>query len=123
MFSKHEELKAHVIIDAGDFEKVDPPFGTLGATETVKLNSNCFKPFGSLGLWGKKAGFILVDRNKAIRIAILESSIGSIKVESFAAMQVACPTKDSDGLPVDPQERLKELQLQLERLRQQQKTR
>lgn len=129
MFSKHEELKGHVVADAGDFEKINPPFGTIGATAVLKLNSNCFKPIGSLGLWGigKKAGLVLVDRSKSISIALLESSIGSIKVETVAAMQIACPTEDSSGLPLDPQQRLQELkrrqeilQLQLERLRQQQ---
>lgn len=128
LFSKHEELKAHVVVDAGDFEKIDPPFGKIGATEVLKLNSNCFQPTGTLGSWGygKKAGLVLVDRNKTIRIALLESSIGSIKVETTLVLQVACPTEDSSGLPLDPQQRLQELrrqqellQLQLERLRQQ----
>lgn len=128
LFSKHEELKAHVVVDAGDFEKIDPPFGKLGATEVLKLDSNCFQPAGSLGSWGygKKAGLVLVDRNKTIRIALLESTIGSIKVETTPVLQVACPTEDSNGLALDPQQRLQELrrqqellQLQLERLRQQ----
>jgi hypothetical protein len=126
--SKHAELKAHFVVDAGDVEKIDPPFGKLGATEVLKLNSNCFQPAGSLGSWGygKKAGLVLVDRNESIRIALLESSIGSIKVETTLVLQVACPTEDSSGLPLDPQQRLQELrrqqellQLQLERLRQQ----
>jgi|APTNR8051073442_1049403.scaffolds.fasta_scaffold57443_2 hypothetical protein len=129
LFSKHEELKAHVVVDAGDFEKIDPPFGKLGASQVLKLNSNCFQPSGSLGVlgYGKKAGLVLVDRNKILRIALLESSIGSIKVETALVLQVACPTHDSSGLPLDPQQRLQELkrqqevlQLQLERLRQQQ---
>lgn len=128
LFSEHEELRAHVVVDAGDFEKIDPPFGKLGATEVLKLNSNCFQPTGALGSWGygKKAGLLLVDRNKTVRVALLESSIGSIEVKSALVLQVACPTEDSSGLPLDPQQRLQELrrqqevlQLQLERLRQQ----
>ena len=130
LFSKHEELKAHVIVDAGDFEKIDPPFGKLGTSDVLKINSSCFQLAGSLGSWGygKKAGLVLVDRNKTIRIALLESSIGSIKIETMPAVQVACPTEDSSDLPLDPHQRLQELkrqqeflQLQLERLRQQQK--
>lgn len=128
LFSEHEELKGHVVVDAGDIEKFDPPFGKLGATEVLKLNSNCFQPIGLLGSWGfgKKAGLVLVDRNKTIRIALLESSISSIKIEATPVLQVACPTEDSSGMPLDPQQRLQELrrqrellQLQLERLRQQ----
>lgn len=129
LFSKHEELKAHVVVDAGDFEKIDPPFGKLGASEVLKLNSNCFQPMGSLGPWGygKKAGMVLVDRSKTSRVAFLKSGIGSIEVETLQVQQVACPTDDSIGLPLDPQQRLQELRrqqellrLQLERLRQQQ---
>jgi hypothetical protein len=91
-FSKHEELKGHVVIDAGDFEKIDPPVGKLGGSEVLILNSNCFQPIGLLGLWGygKKSGLLLVDRNKSIRVAFLESSIGSVKVESVSVIQVAC---------------------------------
>lgn len=130
MFSEHDELKAHVVVDAGDFEKIDPPFGKLGATEVLKLNSNCFQPVGALGLWGygKKAGLVLVDRNRAIRLALIESSIGSIKIDAVAAIQVACQTAGSSSPPPDPQQLLQELkrqqellQLELERLRQQQK--
>lgn len=130
MFSKHEELKGHVVVDAGDFEKIDPPVGNLGSSELLILNSNCFQPIGLLGLWGygKKSGLLLVDRNKSIRVALFESNIGSVKVESVTVIQVACPTTDSSGLPLDPRQRLQELKRQqelllqqLERLRQQQK--
>lgn len=128
LFSKHDELKSHVVADAGDVEKIDPPFGKLGATEILKLKSNCFQPATALGTWGhgKKAGLVLVDKSKTIRVAFLESSIGYIRVETVLVFQVACPTEDSNGLPLDPQQRLQELkrqrellELQLERLRQQ----
>ena len=128
LFSKHEELKGHAIIDAGDVEKIDPPFGKLGATETLKLGANCFEPRGYLGYWGysKKAGLVLVDRSRTVKLALIESSIGSIKVEVVSVIQIACTTPDSDGLPQDSQQRLQELkrrqellQRELERLRQQ----
>ena len=131
-FSKHEDLKGNVVVDAGDFEKIEPPAGKIGSSEMLMLNSNCFQPIGLLGLWsyGKKSGLLLVDRNKSIRVALLESSIGSVKVESVAVIQVACPTSDSSGLPIDPQQRLQELKRQhelllqqIERMRQQQKSR
>ena len=129
LFSKHEELKGHVVVDAGDFEKMDPPIGRIGVGEVLKLNANCFQPTGSLGSWlfSKKAGFVLVNRSRAIRIAFLESSIGSIKIETMLASQIACPSEDPSGLRVDPRQEVLELkrqrellQLQLERWRQQQ---
>lgn len=128
LFSKHEEMKGNVVVDAGDFERINPPVGELGATEVLKLNSNCFQPVGSFASWGygRKAGLVMVDRNKAFRLALIESNIGSIKVEVTLAQKVECPTVDSGSLPFDPQQRLQELrrqqellQLQLERLRQQ----
>ena len=129
LFSKHEEMKAHVVADAGDFEKITSSSDGLSTMEILKLNSNCFRPTGSLGSWGygKKAGLVLVDRNKTISIAFIESSIGSIKVDTLSALQIPCPTEDSGKIILDSQQRLQELRrqqeqlrLQLERLRQQQ---
>jgi hypothetical protein len=128
LFSKHEELKGHAVIDVGDVEKMDPPFGKVGASETLKLRANCFEPLGSLGFWGysKKAGLVLVDRSRAVKLALIESSFASIKVEVLSVIQVACPTASSNGLPQDPQQSLQDLkrrheflQRELDRLRQQ----
>lgn len=127
MFSRHEELQNHVIVDTGDFEMISPPFGKLGASDVLKLKSNCFEPVGNLGGWGygKKAGLLLVNKEKGIKVALLESSIGSMKVQVTSVIQVGCPTADSDGLPIDFQQRLQKLrrrqealQKELERLRQ-----
>ncbi|MDD5385454.1 MAG: hypothetical protein PHG89_11325 [Gallionella sp.] len=128
MFSNHKELKGQAVIEAGDVEKIDPPFGKIGAGEVLMLGTNCFEPMGAIGTWGfsKKAGLLLVDRSRNIRLALLESSIGSIKIDIVSVMQVSCPTSGSDDLPHDPQQRLRELkrrqdllQRELERLRQQ----
>ena len=127
LFSKHEELKGHAVIEAGDFEKIDPPFEKLGGREVLRLGVNCFEAIGILGLWGpnKKAGLIVVDRARSIKVALIESGIGDIKIEVVPVVQVACPTSESDGLPQDPQQLLQELkrrqealQKELERLRQ-----
>lgn len=126
-FSRHEELQNHVVVDTGDFEKISPPFGRLGASDVLKLKANCFEPLGNLGTWGfgRKAGLVLVNKEKSIKIALFESGIGSIKVQAVTVIQVGCPTADSDGLPLDPQQRLQELrrtqealQKELERMRQ-----
>lgn len=121
MFSKHEALKAHVVADAGDFEKLDALGSSFGAAEILKLNSNCFSTVESLGLWGfgKKAGLVLVDKDRAIRLALLESSVGSIKVETVQATQIACPTQESSTLSSDPQKRLEQLKQQQEVLKRQ----
>lgn len=128
LFSRHEELKAHVVVEAGDVEKIDAPFGTLSTNEVLKLNDKCFEPIGLVGLWGirKKAGLLLVDRARSVKLALLESSIGSIDIKVVSVIQVACPSSSSDGLPSDPQQRLQELkkrqellQRELERLKQQ----
>jgi hypothetical protein len=123
MFSRHEELQSHVIVDTGDFERIAAPPGKLGASDVLKLKATCFEPRGSLGLWGigKKAGLILANREKIIKIALLESSIGSINVRLLTAIQVPCPTTDSDGLLTDPQmlQEMKRIQRELDRLRQQ----
>ena len=129
LFSKHEELKSHVVVDAGDFEKVESSDRSIGSAEILKLNSNCFNAIGPLGFWtsGKKAGLVLVDKGNSIRLALIESGVGSIKVETVAVLQVACPTEGSTVLPLDPRQRLEELkrqkealQRQLEQLRQRQ---
>lgn len=129
-FSKHDELKAHMVVDVGDFERIDLPSGDIGATVVLTLNSNCFRPAGNLGMWGygKKAGLVLVDRNKTIQIALIESNIGSIKIDTVTAVQIACPTPDLGGLSSDTQQILQDakkqqeiLRLQVERLRKQQK--
>ena len=111
LFSRHEELQNHVIVDTGDFEKISPPVGSLGVSEVLKLKSNCFQPIGSLGSWGygKRAGFLLVNKEKSNRVALFESGIGSIKVQVAVVIQITCPTRESDGLPIDPQQRLQEL--------------
>lgn len=129
LFSKHEELKAHVVVDAGNVEKIEPPFGTLSINEVLKLGGKCFQPLGFVGLSGleKKAGLLLVDRFRSLKLALLESSIGSVKVgEVVSVTQITCPSPTSDGLPSDPQQALQELkrrqellQRELERLKRQ----
>lgn len=127
--SKHMELKGHVVIDAGEVEKIEPPFGKIGASETLKLGTNCFYPFGIVGIRGgsKKAGIVLVDPSRTLKLALIESSMGSINVELLSVMPIACPTAGSDGLPQDPELRLQELkrrqeflERELRRIRQQQ---
>lgn len=127
LFSKHEELKGHVVVAAGDFEKIEIRSSSGYSTlELLKLGSNCFEPLGATGIWGfgKKAGLVLVDRNRSMRVALIESLVGSIKIELLSVTQVSC-SAGSSTLDGDPQQTLdqlrrqqQELQRQLERLRQ-----
>jgi hypothetical protein len=123
MLSRHEELQSLVIVDTGDFEKIAAPPGKFGVPDVLKLKANCFEPRGNLGLWGigKKAGLVLVNKEKGIKIALLESSIGSINVKLLTASPMSCPTATSEGLLTDPQilQEMKRIQLELDRLRQQ----
>lgn len=118
LFSKHLELKGHAIIDAGDVEKIEPPFGKLGSTEILKLGANCFEAQGYFGYSGysKRAGLVLVDRSRNLKLALIESSIGSIRIELVSVTQIACTAHDSDALPQDPQQRLQELKRRQELL-------
>jgi hypothetical protein len=110
MFSKHEELKAHEVVDAGDVEPFDlHNISSIG--QVVTLGGNCYKTIDSMELLGveKKAGLLLMDHLHSLKLALLESSIGSIKINVYNVMKVTCPSTLSDGLPSDPQQRLQEL--------------
>ena len=93
LFSKHEELKMNVIVDSGNFEKIEYDNGSSNKPELFKLNSVCFRPSGFVGYWtyGKKAGFVLIDRSNVIRVAIIEPEVASIKIETYIVEKVACP--------------------------------
>lgn len=94
MFSQHEEMKGHVVLAAGDFEIVARAGSTpAGGVEMVKINLNCFRLERAPSSWlhGKKAGLLLVDHNKQARVALIEDSIGFIKVQTIPAERVKCP--------------------------------
>src|ERR1051325_4312633 len=77
LFSKHEELKAHAVVEAGNVEKFEVRnVSSLSTREYLKLGGRCFEPSGYLGYWGygKKAGLLMSDRNRSLKLAILESS-------------------------------------------------
>ena len=125
LFSKHEEMKAHVVVDAGDFEEIRPTYGRIGATVLLRLNSNCFQPMGSWP-YRNQAGLVLVNKDKSLRLALIEASVGGIKVESVPALRVACPSDPPIDSLLESQQQLDEIRrqqelmrLQLERLRQQ----
>ena len=98
-FSKHEELRGHLIIDSGDVERVSSPIGQLPISELFKVGSNkCYSPLGSVSSWGfgKRAGLVLMDKDRDIKLAIIESGVGSIKIQSFPVVQMSCQNLNTD---------------------------
>jgi hypothetical protein len=94
-FGKHGDLKMTVIVDVGDAEKISAPYGKYPTKDTIKLAGRCFEPYYPyLGIWGvSKAALLLVDQNKNIKIALLENSLNSIKVEIISVAQIDCDTR------------------------------
>lgn len=126
LFSRQDALKMTVIADVGEAEKIDAPFGKLGASDMIKINGRCFEPIGSIGSWGYslKAAFVVVDQTKSVKIATFENGIGSIKVNVIPVIQVDCSSNASGDLPSDPEKllevlrkRQEALQKELERLK------
>jgi hypothetical protein len=89
---KHEGMKQHTILDAGNVEQLRPPTGSSTA-EVLKLNSTCLSRSGHTGYWsyGKKAGFILVDDGRSFKLAWLEVSGSAIEINIESVSIVRCP--------------------------------
>jgi hypothetical protein len=119
IFSEHEKLKGHAIVDAGDIERIEIRSSSgFGPKEFLKLGGRCYEPIFSLPFWsyGKKAGLVLVDSTKSGKIALLENGIGSVDVKVIPVTQVGCASVgDPDG-PQDTQQRLLELRRKQEEL-------
>lgn len=120
-FSKQKELIRSVVVDVGEAEKVDAPINNSFAGDTIKLAGRCFKPLRYLGSWGlgKKAALLLVDQSKAVKIALLENGIGSIKVDVIPVTEALCQANYSDDLSSDPKKALEQLRQRQEALREQ----
>lgn len=120
-FGKQKELIRTVVVDVGEAEKIDAPIGNSLAGDTIKLAGRCFKPLGYLSSWGygKKAALLLVDQSKAVKIALLENGIGSVKVDVISVTVVPCQANYSDDLSSDPKTALEQLRQRQEALREQ----
>jgi hypothetical protein len=120
MFGQQEQMKNYVIADVGDVSKVEPPFNTKWEKDVYQLNGRCFLSSGYIGYWGygTKAAFLLVNAQKNIQLALVESAIGSIKVEVQPISMIECPS-GTNVIPysADPGERLRLLKQRQEELR------
>ena len=118
--SQQEQMKGFVIADVGEVSEVEPPFNTKWQEDVYKMNGRCFSFSGYNGYWGygSKAAFLLVNAQKVIKVALIESSIGSLNVELKSVTMLECPTR-SGGVPYsdDPEEQLRLFQKQQEELK------
>lgn len=119
-FGEHAALKNHVVADVGEASKVDPPPDTRWSNDVFQINGRCFIFPGLTSFWGygSKPALVLVNEQKQTKLALVESAIGSIKVEVKEITLVQCP-QGSDVLPHsdDLQERLKLLQKRQDELK------
>lgn len=126
LFSKHAELKNYVIADVGEVSEVSKPIGANWNVDLYQLNGRClaFSGYSKPYFYGNKAALLLVNSTQRVSLAILETTIGSIKVEVYGVDIYECPNSAS-VLPYssDPaemlrllEERQRQLQRQLEEL-------
>ena len=93
MFSQHDQMKNYVIVDVGEVSKVGEPFNTKFENDIYQINGHCFIFSGYVGYWGygKKAAMLLINAQKNIQIALIESEIGSIKIDQKPITLIKCP--------------------------------
>lgn len=119
-FGKQSEMKGHVITDVGEASQVEPPFNTKWDRDVYQINGRCFYFLGYIGHWGYggKAAFLLVNAQRETKIAIFETSIGSVKADLQSVILVQCPN-GTNVIPYsdDPTEQLKLLQKRQEELK------
>ena len=120
IFSEHAQMKGYVIAEVGEVSKVDPPFNTKWENDVYQINGRCFSFLGYSGYWGygSKAALLLVNAEKIIKLALIESSIGSIKTELKSVIMFECPS-GTNVIPYseDPQEQLRLLQKRQDELK------
>lgn len=120
LFSQEAQLKNYVIADVGEVSKVEPPVNTKWENEVYQMNGRCFSFFGYVGYWGfgNKAALLLVNAQKTIQLALIEASIGLIKVELKSITMLECPP-GTTVIPYsdDPEEKLKLLRKRQEELK------
>lgn len=119
MFSQHDQMKKHVIADVGLVSKVDPPYNTKWDKDVFQINGRCFVLTGYSSYWGygDKAALLLVNAQKSIQLALIQSEMGSIKVELQSIAIIECPS-GSNVIPYsdDPEELLRLLKKRQEEL-------
>lgn len=122
IMSQQAQLKNNAIIDVGEVSKVDPPFNTKWENDVYQMNGRCFTFSGYMGYWGYggKAALLLANAQKVVQLALLETAIGSIKVELQSISMIKCPA-GTNVMPYsdNPEEQLRLLKKRLEDMKRQ----
>lgn len=98
--SQHAQLEGNAIAYVGEVSQqtkiVPDTFENLEWYEFKHqgMTQFCFTFSGLPGLWGfgEKPALLVVDKHEDVRLAILESSIGNIKVEIYSISRITCPS-------------------------------
>jgi len=122
VMSQQAQLKNNAIIDVGEVSKVDPPFNTKWENDVYQMNGRCFTFSGYMGYWGYggKAALLLTNAQKIVQLALLETAIGSIKVELQYISMIKCPS-GTNVMPYsdNPEEQLRLLKKRFEDMKRQ----
>lgn len=92
-FGDHSQLKGYFVVDVGEVSEVPAPANTTWNDPLYKMNDRCFTFFGYQGYWGygTKAGLLVVNDSKLVKLALVETSISSVKVELKNITLYKCP--------------------------------
>lgn len=120
IMSQQAQLKSNVIVDVGEVSKVDPTFNTKWENDVYQMNGRCFTFSGYVGYWGYggKAALLLANAQKVVQLALIESVIGSIKVDLQSISMLKCPA-GTNVIPYsdDPEEQLRLLKKRQEEMK------
>lgn len=120
LFGKQSAMKNYVIADVGEVSPVDPPVNTKWEQDVYQMNGRCFYFPGYMGIWGfgGKAALLLVNAQKDVKVALFETSIGTVKADLQSIVLVECPA-GTNVIPYsdDPEEQLRLLQKRQEDLK------
>jgi hypothetical protein len=96
MFSKQDQLQGKAIADVGELS--DRSYLRRDSARVLrwlafdgKQQSLCFDDTSSF-VGSNAAALLLVDADKNTYIAVLSTSIGSVRVDVFAVLLVQCPS-------------------------------
>lgn len=121
LFSKQNELKNNVIVDVGEVSEISKPIGARWNVDLYQIKGRClaFSDYSNPNLYDNKAAFLLVNSAQRFSVAILETTVGAIKVDVHAVDMYECPNNtnalDYSSDPAEILKRLEEKQKQLQR--------
>ncbi len=111
-FSEHEKMKGYNIVDVGQVTELSSPLNTKWDTDLYKMNEYCFSLSGYIGYLGYSgpAALLLVNAQKDIKLAIIKSEIGSLKVQLHSIRMYKCPSNDINNAIKNNEDYIKKLE-------------